>query len=166
MILPYGRQRGINCEVTPIHFQPVQYLDDLGWAGRIPNQAIKPRHGPTETLIMKTSLLIAIMAALLAVPAISQSQKGMTPFERTVAAGWACTDAIADRWHCFPPGAFHQDRSISVKVYRIDDESFLGTEILWSEQVYAGQGCPQDAISTGTPGYFACHHYDNTNLVF
>jgi hypothetical protein len=112
-------------------------------------------------IMKKTSLLIALLLACLIVPAFAQSRKGMTPLERVKAAGWACDPSVPLRDHCFPPGAFHQDRTIQVKVYLSSDGSFLGTEILWSAEIYAGQGCPPDSIGLSVPGYFACHHYDN-----
>jgi hypothetical protein len=53
------------------------------------------------------------------------------------------------------------DRTIQVKVFD-EDGHFLGTEILWHKDIYAGQPCPQDALldleEAGLP-YWACHRY-------
>ena len=85
---------------------------------------------------------------------------GGTALDRAMNAGWACAD-IAGAMHCFDPGdgASKNPSSVNVKVFDYDG-TFLGTEHLWSVDVYAGQPCPQDhLINLGD--FIACHRYSD-----
>jgi len=79
-------------------------------------------------------------------------------------AGWACMSAGPSNWiHCFAPGGGSQ-QTVQVKVFGVNGEPFLGTELLIHQDIYHGQPCPQDDLSTyeavaGTP-YMACHHFE------
>jgi hypothetical protein len=83
-------------------------------------------------------------------------------------AGWVCDNAGPNNWvHCFPPGAFSSLTTLTVKVFSVDGNTFLGTEILIQDGYYHDQPCiaegggpftflPQAA--TGLPAdYWACH---------
>ena len=99
-----------------------------------------------------------LAALLLAMPATVLAS--VTPLQRTINAGWACAD-VAGAMHCFDPGDGHSKNtsSVNVKVYAYDG-SFLGTEQIWSKNVYAGQPCPQDELLDLGFGV-ACHHYSH-----
>jgi hypothetical protein len=102
--------------------------------------------------------ILLIVALMLALPATVFA--GGTALERTENAGWTCAD-IAGAMHCFDPGDGKSKNasSINVKVYDYDG-TFLGTEQLWSVDVYAGQPCPQDhLIDLGD--HIACHRYSD-----
>ncbi len=89
------------------------------------------------------------------------------------ASGWTCVPIPALGVHCFPPGAFVSDPSITVQVFATEDPAdtdapFLGTEVLIRADLYAGQPCPAQggeydllpASETPFPvDYRACHHY-------
>ena len=59
------------------------------------------------------------------------------------------------------------NRSVPVKVFDAAGTTFLGTELLLHEDVYAGQPCPQDDLDEWgvwdlwdfEEPYFACHHF-------
>ena len=102
--------------------------------------------------------ILLIVALMMALPATVFA--GGTALERTENAGWTCAD-IAGAMHCFDPGDGKSQNasSINVKVYDYDG-TFLGTEQLWSVDVYAGQPCPQDhLIDLGD--HIACHRYSD-----
>jgi hypothetical protein len=103
-----------------------------------------------------TTLLLA--ALLLTVPATVFASG--TPLQRTINAGWACED-VAGAMHCFDPGDGRSNNtsSVNLKVYDYDG-SFLGTEQIWTVNVYAGQPCPQDELLDLGFG-MACHHYSH-----
>jgi hypothetical protein len=106
----------------------------------------------------KIHWILLIVALMLALPATVFA--GGTALERTENAGWTCAD-IAGAMHCFDPGDGKSKNasSINVKVYDYDG-TFLGTEQLWSVDVYAGQPCPQDhLIDLGD--HIACHRYSD-----
>ena len=106
---------------------------------------------------MKKLLAITIMAALLlAVPGTALASA--TPLQRTMDAGWSCSD-IAGAMHCFDRGDEFSANgaTVNVKVYDYDG-SFLGTEQLWFTNTYSGQPCPQsELLNLGFA--MACHHY-------
>jgi len=108
---------------------------------------------------MKKIFMIFVLAALLVMVPVS-ALAGGTALERTINAGWQCGD-IAGAMHCFDPGDAHSSNSASVNVKVYDyDGNFLGTEHLWSADLYSGQPCLQDAlIDLGE--YIACHHYSH-----
>ena len=79
-------------------------------------------------------------------------------------AGYTCFNAGPDNWtHCIKD---FSKKSISVKVFSEDGETFFGTEALLHLSRYSGQPCPQDNLETwdfgAGPGgeYFACHHFN------
>ena len=93
-------------------------------------------------------------------------------------AGWLCVNAGPDNFvHCFSPGAFSSDPTITVKVFETidveaEDAHFLGTELLIRDDLYQGQPCPQNggeyellpSSATGLPvDYRACHHYSTSH---
>ena len=106
----------------------------------------------------KISVILLFVVLLLAIPATALA--GGTALERAEKAGWQCAD-VAGAMHCFDPGdgKSRNASSVNVKVYDYDG-TFLGTEQLWSVNVYAGQPCPQDhLIDLGA--FIACHHYSH-----
>jgi hypothetical protein len=108
---------------------------------------------------MKKLLMTLLLAALLlALPATVFA--GGTPLDRTKNAGWTCVD-VAGAMHCFDPGdgPSKNTSSVNVKVYDYAG-SFLGTEQIWSKNVYAGQPCPQDELLDLGFG-IACHRYSH-----
>lgn len=120
--------------------------------------------------LLKSLGLVLIMALVLVGAAYAA---GNSPAQRS-AAGWTCVNAGPNNWvHCFPPGAFISDPSLTVQVFNTEDltstdgNTYLGTEILIRADLYAGQPCMQDG---GEPydwalgnAYRACHHFDTSN---
>jgi hypothetical protein len=86
------------------------------------------------------------------------ANQGQPSMDNLVNRGFACHD-IAGAFHCFDPGDSHSNNSSSVNLMVFSYEGkFLGTEILWSAETYAGQPCPQDfLINLGA--FIACHRY-------
>jgi len=106
---------------------------------------------------------IATAAAVAAVGiGVAMADAPATAIERTLNAGWTCIDFNDGLWHCFDPGDASSENgsAINVRVFDQVDESFLGTEQLWSVAVYAGQPCPQDELLF-LGGLVACHHYSH-----
>ncbi len=105
-------------------------------------------------------LLLVSLLAVIPVAALANGEK--PPMERLADRGWECP--IIGEYHCFNPGSGKSmnTSSLQVLVFELDGK-FLGTEVLWRADLYAGQPCPQDDILTpadlGIP-YYACHHYD------
>jgi hypothetical protein len=115
--------------------------------------------------------LLTTPAVLLALPGAG----GLTADELGN-AGWGCHIAGPHRWtHC--DKAKEGARSTTVRVFSTDGQTFLGTEQLLHDDVYADRPCPQDDQNPGTgfgahwvdlsgppplPGipYWACHHFD------
>ncbi|MES0361111.1 MAG: hypothetical protein ABUK20_09370 [Anaerolineales bacterium] len=114
---------------------------------------------------MKKLMYVLLLVSLLAViPVAALANEGKPSMERLEDRGWTC-DPLGE-WHCFNPafGKSKNTSSITVNVFELDGK-FLGTEVLWSVDTYAGQPCPQDEILTpadldGLP-YYACHHYSH-----
>lgn len=80
-------------------------------------------------------------------------------------AGFDCFPAGPTDWiHCMDVDKLASGKkSVPVKVFSVDGQEFLGTELLLHEDVYAGQPCPTDELNLwepleGTP-YWACHHF-------
>jgi hypothetical protein len=103
-----------------------------------------------------------LFAVLLAPAALA----GGHTADQMTRAGWDCFPAGPYNWvHCLDVDRILKSRhSVPVKVYSVDGETFLGTELLLHEDVYAGQSCPQDELdlwgpSGDAPGYYACHHF-------
>ncbi len=115
---------------------------------------------------MKRLLVMAMMTTvflgLLAGPAAARD--GNVSQQQLERAGWDCSTVVAGEPHCVSPSATFGDRlaaedpSIPVMVFGADG-SFLGTEILIREDLYAGQPCPQDVVLELPFGYVGCHHY-------
>jgi hypothetical protein len=116
---------------------------------------------------MKKTLLTVLVAALLlavvfAVPGNALANNGKISPDRLIERGWTCID-IAGEPHCFDPGDMRSKNSSTVNVMVFNAEGkFLGTEILWSVDLYAGQPCPQDQILFLGFAY-ACHHYGHSS---
>ena len=83
-------------------------------------------------------------------------------------AGWSCVPAGPNDWtHCFAPGGgSNNTKATVVKVFSVDGSEFLGTELLISAAVYAGQPCMTDDgsayhdLSGVGNGPYARHHFD------
>jgi hypothetical protein len=113
---------------------------------------------------MKKIMYVLMLVSLLAViPVAALANEGKPSMETLQDRGWTC--ALIGEWHCFNPafGKSNNTSSITLNVFEVDGK-FLGTEVLWSVDTYAGQPCPQDEILTpadiGLP-YYACHHYSH-----
>jgi hypothetical protein len=118
------------------------------------------------TLMVTVALVMALM---MAVGAGSAGAQGNNPAHLS-SKGWNCFNVPGQGLHCQPPGAGNSSAAIPLKVYDTEDPeaeeaSFLGTEILIREDLYAGQPCPQEGTASYTRlpfGYYYCHHYDTT----
>ena len=106
----------------------------------------------------KFALALTLLALLLALPMTALANQGKPSMDNLVDRGWTCLD-IAGDYHCFKPSAPQSEKAsnLSLMVFNYDGK-FLGTEILWNAERYAGQPCPQDfLIDLGA--YIACHRY-------
>ena len=110
------------------------------------------------------TILLVIILSVVAVSVVAANNSSHSQ-DQLVNAGWLCGPPAAPPGHCFPPGMDKRAsaRTIQVKVF---DEAgdFLGTEILWHKDIYAGQPCPQDALLDLEEGehpipYWGCHRY-------
>jgi hypothetical protein len=108
---------------------------------------------------MKKILLASLITVLLiATPMAALANQGSPSMTNLENRGWDCP-IIAGDYHCFNPGLSKSNNTstIQVMVFNLDGK-FLGTEILWSVDIYAGQPCPQDQLLFLGP-YVACHRY-------
>jgi hypothetical protein len=113
---------------------------------------------------MKKLLYVILLVLLLTViPVAALANEGKPSMQNLVDRGWTC--APIGEWHCFNPGSGKSKNASSIQVLVFEpDGKFLGTEVLWSADHYAGQPCPTDEILTpddlGIP-FYACHHYSH-----
>ena len=105
--------------------------------------------------------------------AISAAGSSSATMAQAQAAGWDCNPQvlIVGYFHCAPPGkpsvldmiqGKTDTPSIVLRVFYPSGE-FAGTEHLMRADLYQGQPCPQDNLSTWEQqpfGYRACHHFD------
>lgn len=113
---------------------------------------------------MTTAIVLTVAMMLMAAPAGAHGQTADTLDN----AGWNCFTAGPNDWtHCTPPSnASGSAQATNVKVFTADGHTFLGTEILLSAAVYAGQPCATDGggpyhdLSEVGDGPYACHHFD------
>jgi hypothetical protein len=129
---------------------------------------------------MKAKLTVVLALVVLfgvALPGVAAA-RGPSPAQLQ-RAGWTCINAMPQQWaHCFPPGAFRSDATLSVLVFDTQDlmatdADLLGTELLLRADLYAGQPCTQDgggeyellpSFASGLPAdYRICHHFDTQN---
>jgi hypothetical protein len=116
---------------------------------------------------MKKLLFVLLLISILMVlPAAALAKEGKPPMDRLAEKGWYCDGKEETEFHCFDPGDKKSRNSSSVNVLVFNGKKeFLGSEILWSVDHYAGQPCPQDVILDlqvilGIP-FMACHHYSH-----
>lgn len=113
---------------------------------------------------MITAVTLAVAMMLVAAPASAGGQSAGTLDN----AGWTCFTAGPSDWtHCVPPSnGSGSAQATTVKVFSTDGNTFIGTEILLSAAVYAGQPCvtddgnPYHDLSEVGAGPYACHHFD------
>lgn len=120
-------------------------------------------------------ILMALLLAMVAVPAATASAEGHSPGQLED-AGWTCIVPLpGDNIHCAPPGGLDrvvsgEAETMTFKVFDASDETFVGTEHIIREDLFHGQPCPTDPPSRqytdlepllGLP-YFACHRYDSS----
>ena len=105
--------------------------------------------------------------------AISAAGSSSATMAQAQAAGWDCNPQvlIVGYFHCAPPGkpsvldmiqGKTDTPSIVLRGFYPSGE-FAGTEDLMRADLYQGQPCPQDNLSTWDLlpfGYRACHHFD------
>jgi hypothetical protein len=117
---------------------------------------------------MRISSITTIMATLAATMLFvsgANAQGGHTA-DQLDRAGYTCfNDGPSNFKHCWIQSKIGNP-VIPVKVFSEDGMTFLGTEQLLRDDIYAGQPCPQDEIDLwdfidfgGGLGYFACHHF-------
>lgn len=118
-----------------------------------------------------TTLAVALVGAT--VCAISAAGSSGATMTQAQAAGWDCNPQvlIVGYFHCAPPGkpsvldmiqGNADTPSIVLRVFYPSGE-FAGTEHLMRADLYQGQPCPQDNLTTWDLlpfGYRACHHFD------
>jgi hypothetical protein len=116
----------------------------------------------TQTLrrkfVKKLLYSILVLVLLLAFPMAALANQGTPSMSNLENRGWICED-IAGDYHCFNPAFLNNKNTSTIQVMVFNyDGKFLGTEILWSVDIYAGQPCPQDQLLFLGP-YVACHRY-------
>ena len=110
-----------------------------------------------------TIVIISLAAAMLFASGAS-AQAGHT--EAQLSNAYTCfTDGPSAFRHCWIASKVGNP-VIPVKVFSPDGMTYLGTEQLLRDDIYAGQPCTQDGIDLwdfldfgGGLGYFACHHF-------
>ena len=118
---------------------------------------------------IRVSLALFIAAASISLTAVGgATAQGVTP-DQLVAAGWTCfpdPNPAARRTVCSDPGHGRPvpggPPSYNLKLFNLDDGSFIGTSHLIRADLYSGQPCPP----TGAPyffivpiGYYRCEHF-------
>jgi hypothetical protein len=102
---------------------------------------------------------LAIAALLLTLPMAAYANNGGPSYDQLVSRGWFCFPVNGEP-HCINPGIQISSNTSSIPILVFNaDLKFLGTEILWNANLYAGQPCPQDEILHLPNGFVACHHY-------
>jgi hypothetical protein len=121
--------------------------------------------------MLKRLAVASIIAALPIAAGVAIGGSNAT-MDQAKAAGWDCNPEvlIIGYYHCAPPGgtsvaeliAGTDVPSITLRVYQ-PDGSYAGTEMLRRADLYRGQPCVQDNLTTWDLlpfGYYACHHFD------
>jgi hypothetical protein len=113
---------------------------------------------------MKKKLFLGVSLTLLLMAITVVAYAGGHTEDQLDKAGWTCITTGPRDWrHCFPPSRGGSASTVQVKVFDVGGQSFLGTELLIHEDIYAGQPCPQEGKDQydKVPGmpYFACHHF-------
>ena len=122
----------------------------------------------------RTVMILAVVGMVMGVMApVSAGGRTASQMER---AGYGCLNLGPHNWtHCSK--AKPSAQSITNMVFSEDGMTFLGTEQLLHDDIYAGQPCPQDDDNAATgfgehwidlsgpfplPGipYWACHRFD------
>ena len=121
--------------------------------------------------MLKRLAIASIIAALPIAAGVAIGGSNAT-MDQAKAAGWDCNPEvlIIGYYHCAPPGgtsvaeliAGTDVPSITLRVYH-PDGAYAGTEMLRRADLYRGQPCVQDNLTTWDLlpfGYYACHHFD------
>lgn len=110
------------------------------------------------------ALAVALMVGAFAFGIQDDSaEAGGRTMSQAVNAGWNCSIPPGEEdYHCFKKDPFSSSPppTVQVLIFSGIDQSFEGTEILWRNDIYSGQPCPQDSLVFLPFGYTACHHYD------
>lgn len=114
---------------------------------------------------MKHMMIMMGLTFLLASQCIGTARADPLTADQLEDAGFTCFPSGPTEWiHCMDlDKLLAGKKSVPVKVFSVDGQEFLGTELLLHEDVYAGQPCPTDELNLwevvdGTP-YLACHHF-------
>lgn len=120
-----------------------------------------------KRMLMLTTVAL-VMALMLTVGAGAAGAQGNNPAHLSE-QGWNCFNVPGLGVHCESPGGSNSSETTPLKVYdtadpAAEEATFLGTEILVSPDLYAGQPCPQNDLADYEDLGFAraCHHYDTT----
>ena len=112
-----------------------------------------------EMKLKKVSILFALLSMMLIVATVGAKGNNASQLED---AGWTCFNAGPNNWiHCMKKDPAAGPSTIPVKVFSVDGEEFLGTELLIRNDLYNGQPCPQEGGGEYDQlpfGYRACHH--------
>lgn len=120
-----------------------------------------------QIMKVKTLVVLALTMALMFALFGGASAQGNTADQLTD-AGWSCDVFPPHGWtHCFSPGG---GKTLRVKVFDASGDTYLGTELLIHESVYAGQPCATDGGNPytdllpifGIP-YYACHFFNTSS---
>ncbi len=118
---------------------------------------------------LKLSVVVSLIAVSILFIQTTQA-RGLSN-TRMMQQGWFCFTAGPNNWvHCINPAAAFDEMALNVMVFDSTDPgssgTFLGTELLIHEEVFAEQPCPQDSgeyeALDGLP-YYACHHFDTNH---
>lgn len=105
------------------------------------------------------TIFITLLSLMLIVAVVSADGHTASQLE---GAGWQCGPAGPNDWiHCLKKDPADGPSAIPVKVFSVDGEEFLGTELLIRADLYHGQPCPKEGggeYELLPFGYRACHH--------
>ena len=105
------------------------------------------------------TIIFTLLSMLIIVAAVGAKGHTASQLED---AGWNCFNAGPHDWvHCMKKNPADGPSTIPVKVFSVDGDEFLGTELLIREDLYNGQPCPQEGGGEYADpgfGYRACHH--------
>ncbi|MGB3713136.1 MAG: hypothetical protein WA996_01785 [Candidatus Promineifilaceae bacterium] len=110
------------------------------------------------------SIMFALLLMMVAVATVGAAGHTASQLED---AGWTCFNTGPHNWvHCMKKNPAEGPSAIPVKVFTVEGDEFLGTELLIRADLYNGQPCPQegggeyaglDLDEDGTIDYYACH---------
>ena len=125
----------------------------------------------------RITVFVAVLAAVVVTAVAVVGTAGgasKATMAQAKAAGWDCNPEvlIIGYYHCAPPGKpsvadLIAGTNVPTLVFRVfnndADRTFAGIEVLRRADLYAGEPCPQNSLTTWDLlpfGYYACHRFE------